>query len=73
MLPLFPLLPHKLIRNIQIPIKIQTSRFVVEVGAVLAFVKQLQRLHWLNIQPLGHYATFNIAKIQDYPEKIVVI
>lgn len=59
--------------NTQLPIKIKPGGFVVEVGAGLAFVKQLQRLHWLNIQPLGHYATFNIAKIQDYPEKIVVI
>ena len=47
------LLPHKLIANIQIPVKVQPCRFVVEVGAGLAFVKQLQRLRRLDVQPPG--------------------
>ena len=53
MSPLIPLLPHKLITDIQIPIKVQPGGFVMEVGAGLAFVKQLQRLLGRNVQAFG--------------------
>jgi len=53
MSPLIPLLPHKLITDIQIPIKVQPGGFVVEVGAGLTFVEQLQRFLGRNVQALG--------------------
>ena len=46
-------LPHKLIRHIQISIKVKASGLVMQVGAGLAFVKQLQRFLGRNIQTFG--------------------
>ena len=53
-LPPLPLLPHKLVSHIQIPIKVKAGGFVVKVGAGLALVKQLQGFHGLDIQPFGY-------------------
>ena len=41
---LLPHLPHKLVGNVQIAVEVEAGGFVVEVGAGLAFVEQLQRL-----------------------------
>ena len=53
-LPPILLLPHKLVA-IQIPIEVQPRGLVVEVGAGLAFVEQLQRFLWRDVQTFGQF------------------
>lgn len=53
MSPLIPLLPHKLVTNVQVAVEVEACGFVVEVGAGLAFVEQLQRFLRRNVQALG--------------------
>jgi len=56
-LGLYPILhlPHKLISHIQISIKVKSRGLVMQISAGLAFVKQLQRFHRLNIQSFGQF------------------
>lgn len=48
-------LPHELVSHIQVSIKIKASRLVMQIGAGLAFVKQLQGFHGFNIESFGQF------------------
>jgi hypothetical protein len=72
MLPPILLLPHKLIANIQIPVKVQPGGFVVEVGTGLAFVEQLQRFLGRDVQTLGQlHGVLAVVSIQVATKAII--